>query len=92
MNTVIVWLLRWLLPRRFWYREFYLRSRHWRETRRRKLELIGYACERCHIKAHDGKRFVTTLDVHHLRYNLFREQMNELQVLCRMCHRQEHGE
>lgn len=91
MNNLIVWLLRLILPRRFWYRNFYLRSRHWRMVRRAKLEAVKYKCEKCKVKKYNGNGFIP-LDVHHLTYRrIFHETLNDLQVLCRTCHKLEHS-
>ena len=85
MNNIIVRLLRLVLPRRYWYRRFYLRSKHWRHMRGSALIRAGFRCERC--GASDD---LVTLDVHHKKYNLFHERLSELEVLCRACHMQEH--
>lgn len=83
MNTVIVWLLQWILPRRFWYRNLYLWSRHWREIRYVKLCSVDYHCARCKHKP--------SYDVHHLTYErIWHERLKDLQVLCRTCHQLEH--
>jgi 5-methylcytosine-specific restriction endonuclease McrA len=88
MNNWIVWLLQFVLPRRFWYRKFYLRSNRWRNVR--KIALFAHnACEKCH-------KIDISLDVHHTRYYingasiLWRERLTDLQVLCRACHNKEH--
>lgn len=93
MNTAIVWLLQFILPRRYWYRNFYLRSKHWRAIRRKKLESVGYRCEKSGIPMYSGTNQFTMLDVHHLTYDrLFRERLEDLQVLTRNAHMLEHGE
>jgi 5-methylcytosine-specific restriction endonuclease McrA len=90
VNTFWVWLIRPLLDRRFWYREFYLRSRHWRAIRREKLEKAGYRCERCRLPLF-VKEERLVMDVHHLTYErLFHERLDDLQVLCRHCHNEVH--
>lgn len=67
-----------------WYRNVYLVSPHWRETRKKKLEQVGNKCQRC-------KRKDQPLDVHHKTYaRLGRERMSDLEVLCRECHDLEH--
>ena len=72
-----------LTLRQIWYRYFYLYSKHWRETRVRKLKDVGYKCEKCQQRGR--------LDVHHLTYaRIGREKMSDLQVLCRPCHEKEH--
>lgn len=85
MNNLLVRLMRLVLPRRYWYRRFYLRSKHWQHTRR--LAVIGalFRCEQCGV--HNN---LNVLDVHHKRYNLFHERLSDLEVLCRACHMKEH--
>lgn len=69
----------WRMP----YQE-YLRSAHWRETRRRMLDIVGCRCELCQCDDH--------LDVHHLNYaTLGRENWNSLVVLCQQCHKGIHA-
>ena len=69
--------------RRWQYRR-YLRSPHWQTMRRKVLRRAGYECERCRRKA--------PLDVHHLTYaRRGHEDMNDLQALCRQCHKEAHG-
>lgn len=62
----------------------YIASAHWKRTRKQKLEQVGYFCEKCGLE--EG------LCVHHLHYNsLGMEEMSDLQVLCRECHRKTHS-
>lgn len=66
-----------------WYRQVYLRSRHWRWIKARKFK-EQKRCEVCGEKRH--------LDVHHASYsNLWHESLRELIVLCRPCHAREHS-
>jgi len=86
VNNALVRLLQYFLPRRFWYRRFYLRSKHWREIRFIKLSSVGYRCEKCMTHSERG------YDVHHLTYaNIWHEKLSDLQVLCRHCHKLEHA-
>lgn len=95
--TGLAWMLQFVMPRRTWYREVYLQSVHWKEKRARKLKQVHGYCERCgrmysivKIGSKDVK--LAFMDVHHRNYKrLFREQMSDLQVLCRSCHKKEHG-
>jgi 5-methylcytosine-specific restriction endonuclease McrA len=83
MNNWIVWLLQFVLPRRFWYRRFYLRSRHWQGKSRAAKKYHGHRCGICLA--------TRQLDTHHLTYKrIWHENMNDLQVLCRACHKKEH--
>lgn len=72
--------------RRWWYRNVYLRSPHWKKLRRRALMYAGHKCITCGSKVR--------LEVHHLRYVdergksiLWHERMSDLAVLCHKHHR-----
>jgi 5-methylcytosine-specific restriction endonuclease McrA len=66
------------------YREVYLRSDHWRETRAAALERAEHKCQVCAAT----KR----LDVHHNTYErLGQERPADLVVLCRTCHDRHHS-
>lgn len=66
------------------YRE-YLRSPAWDKKRRKRLMIDGYACVRCGRKSRE-------LHVHHKTYErLGRERMEDLETLCKRCHKREHG-
>lgn len=70
--------------RRLWYRNVYLQSQHWHETRLRALARAHYACQDC------GKSNVP-LDTHHVTYErLGAEKPGDLRVLCRECHNKRH--
>jgi len=93
MNTFLVWLLRLVLPRRFWYRRIYLWSTHWRELREKKIKQVKRRCEHC------GRliAYNQVIHVHHKLYYrngksiLWREKLNDLQVLHEACHKLEHS-
>jgi 5-methylcytosine-specific restriction endonuclease McrA len=73
---------RYYFADRDYYRNVYLKSDHWRELRKRKLEL-NPLCEKC-----GGNNCV---DPHHLLYrNLYDVQLSDLQTLCRKCHAEVH--
>lgn len=65
------------------YRIF-LDSDWWRDLSRRKRQSVGH-CERCPSKQR--------LQSHHIRYpdNWFDTRMEDLEVLCDVCHAAEHG-
>lgn len=86
MNNILVRFLRLVLPRRYWYRRFYLRSEHWERVRSMAKILAQFECSRCGAGWDD----MVMLDVHHKRYNLFNERLSDLEVLCRACHNKEH--
>ena len=66
-----------------WYGA-YLRSRHWRRLRAAKLAEVGERCESCGIQG--------IVQIHHVTYErLRREELSDLQVLCRDCHNDAHG-
>jgi len=68
---------------REYYRNVYLRSPHWYAVRAQKIKEAGGLCESCKKSG--------SLDVHHLSYkNLGHERMNDLQALCRKCHKKRH--
>ncbi|BCM89096.1 hypothetical protein IAD21_00940 [Abditibacteriota bacterium] len=61
----------------------HLASTEWAQTRARKLAECPH-CERCKTS--------WSLQVHHRTYvNVPREEMSDLEVLCRLCHEEEHG-
>jgi len=69
------------------YRRKYMRSQRWQDIRTKALERSGRACEQCGKRQEDGFK----LDVHHLTYiRLGGEQMEDVQVLCYLCHGQMH--
>ena len=64
----------------------YLRSDTWQSTKRRKLAAVDWRCESC-----GAEWGLIPLDVHHLTYErLGRERDEDLRVLCRACHGEEH--
>lgn len=73
------------LTRREWYRIVYLQSDHWKALSAAARNHHGKQCAKCPRT----KR----LDVHHLNYrNIYDVTVDDLQVLCRPCHKREHGE
>lgn len=59
----------------------YLRSSAWKQKRSQRLELDGYVCQKCEDVASEA---------HHLTYENFgHERMEDLQSLCKDCHRTE---
>ena len=86
---MIHWLISRLLGpgklRRWWYRNVYPRSRHWRSLRRFKMDSRGNRCERCGSQSPANH-------VHHLRYDKIGfEPLSDLQVLCQHCHMDAHA-
>ena len=67
-----------------WYQQGYLRSSNWKLKKRRILQRAGHRCERC--------RAEEKLDVHHKTYERLRYELPEdLEALCRECHREAHA-
>jgi 5-methylcytosine-specific restriction endonuclease McrA len=67
------------------YAQNYLQHPHWIAKRREALDHYGERCQRCGRKG-------GFLQVHHKHYRtMFREAMKDLEVLCRGCHKDEHG-
>lgn len=59
--------------------EEYLRTEHWKRTRRKALLRAGYQCQKCGATSY--------LEVHHVTYaRLGAERPDDLIVLCRACH------
>lgn len=97
-------MIRWLYYalRRWYYRNIYLRSWHWRAFRLKALEAAEWECEYPGCNTTDthhpaiGKKIRTStdkvfciesLDVHHLTYeNLWHEKLKDVTVLCRRHH------
>ena len=65
----------------------YLKTDHWLELRKHRLEIAKNACER--PKCGCQKQ----LNVHHWKYrdSWFDTQVDDLRVLCRWCHASLHG-
>lgn len=78
-------ILQFILPRRFWYRRFYLFTDHWKRTAAEARIRAGHRCDRCGVRG--GFKI---LDVHHREYHLWHERPTDLQVLCRDCHKKLH--
>lgn len=62
----------------------YLNSKEWADIRLDMYEIKGNKCERCGNKQQ--------LEIHHISYkNIFNEEPEDLELLCRSCHQKEHG-
>ena len=58
----------------------YIKSEEWSNKRRYALYKADYRCQKC------GRR-ATSLEVHHKHYDtLYRERLEDVQVLCVSCH------
>jgi 5-methylcytosine-specific restriction endonuclease McrA len=75
----------------------YIKTPQWQLVRDRKfaeqLERRGFSfCERCGEKEPEQVARETALHVHHLTYErLGEELLEDLQIICRPCHENEHG-
>lgn len=68
----------------------YLDSQDWKIRRHRLLKEAGRQCERCGHDGLPGMRHLDyrSLEVHHLTYERLGDERDEdLEVLCRECHR-----
>ena len=71
-----------LTAKQAWYRKVYLRSEHWKNLRKEKKK-VNPICEVCGAKK--------KLDVHHKHYrNLYDVILEDLETLCRKCHKKRH--
>lgn len=61
----------------------YLKSDKWKEIRSTLFKMRGKKCENCsRTKA---------LHIHHLTYDrIFNERLDDLQILCKDCHKRKH--
>ena len=63
----------------------YLLSREWKIKRGAKLKSVGSMCESC--------RNIKNLQVHHKTYaRIYSEKMEDLVVLCEICHLEKHNQ
>ena len=61
----------------------YLRSVQWKQKRQMAFDVYGKVCSLCNSR-HD-------LEIHHRHYkNIFKEQIEDLMVLCESCHKTYH--
>lgn len=64
--------------------EAYRQTHHWQHLRAIMLEIAGRQCEQCGFRCY--------LQVHHRHYRTIGfETPKDLVVLCRLCHKAEHG-
>ena len=62
----------------------YLRSDKWKEIRLALFKMRGKKCENCSR--------TKLLHIHHLTYErIFNEQLTDLQILCKDCHKNTHS-
>jgi len=65
------------------YKDF-LKSYIWQEKRKAIFIRRGNSCERCNSNKN--------LQIHHLNYdNVGNENKNDVIILCKKCHEEEHG-
>lgn len=57
----------------------YYASEHWAETKSPRMRMDNFRCVLC--------RDSCELEVHHICYRLFAEELKELLTVCRVCHR-----
>lgn len=69
--------------------EVYLRSHAWRVFRVEMLARVEYRCEGCGVR--EDESMLLVLDLHHRSYDrLGWELPDDVAVLCRPCHENEH--
>lgn len=62
----------------------YLNTKKWKDKRIELFNIRGEKCEKCGSK--------NDLHIHHLTYeNIFNEKLEDLQILCKFCHKAEHN-
>ena len=78
------------LKRRY---EEYLKTQFWHAKRDLAYKRSGFKCEHCGLEPpKEGSYLPIIFDVHHLTYErLGYEDQEDLQVLCRNCHRKVHS-
>lgn len=60
----------------------YYKSAHWRDKREKRMRFDDYQCCDCGTK--------TNLEVHHWRYDLYAERIQDLMTFCAKCHKRLH--
>lgn len=64
--------------------KYYLRTEHWKRTRRKRIEMDGFKCSSCGSPIN--------LNVHHVTYDRIGcEDMEDLVTFCQTCHGRLHG-
>jgi 5-methylcytosine-specific restriction endonuclease McrA len=91
MATKLKWEVMRKSGDKTWY-QTYLRSRHWRQLRKRKLSQLKYKCEKCaYVDRFQDEKRGYRLHLHHLTYErVGHEALSDLQGLCARCHRAAH--
>lgn len=65
----------------------YLKSSKWRSFRKKIIEDRNYQCQRCR-----NKFGTKSLQIHHITYQqIFNETPEDVLLLCKGCHKKEHG-
>jgi 5-methylcytosine-specific restriction endonuclease McrA len=60
----------------------YYQTLHWQNIREERIKIDNYCCRTCGVTESEY-----TLHVHHLRYDLFNENISkDLITLCKYCH------
>jgi hypothetical protein len=79
-----------VLPRKVWYRDYYLQSKHWKRFKAQIFKSAGRRCEECFRQSTPGA--LLPIDLHHLNYlNLWHETRKDVKILCRDCHKRKHN-
>ena len=71
------------MSRRRWYRKIYLKSDHWKFLKAALFKKKPKQCKKC--------KSCLRIDVHHKEYKyIYDVTIDDLEILCRKCHRKEH--
>lgn len=79
---LVIMLMEGAMPRRDWYRNWYLKSDHWHRFahKRKRVKKV------CQDYGQGG-----VLDCHHLNYDhIWHERARDVVVVCRSCHNIRH--
>lgn len=65
----------------------YIKSKEWFDLKIDILQKRGCYCEKC-----KKRKYPAALQLHHLTYErLFKEEPQDLMLVCKKCHEKEHG-
>lgn len=72
-------------------REMYYSTDHWKDISNRRRKFDGDQCCWCHRERKELREIGIDLDVHHMKYDFFEEDIEDLMTLCRDCHENFHS-
>lgn len=69
----------------------YCETSHWKIKREQKFAASPPECNKCHRSFFDLNKLGIPIQVHHVSYSrIFRENLDDLVVLCKECHEKKH--